>query len=448
MTQSVADSKPGFWFFGENQLAHGRDPGLRHDFRALMFHGLLYEPCLVVSDSYLLNNLNLRRALREDAQVREAVRRSLLRVACRKENGSRLSLPDNRDRTLRRYLEEAWAGSDLRYFPRDEYQQTEELRFVEEHATFIEFSLDEVSAYYTSNIRQAMRTDAAAVDVLGPDVAGVVAELVEEEVKQNKGKLLRAFFYQDAFRDRIDDQLRSLGGWKKLGDVIREIADSFYFTGLPDLIETCPLYPEAIARAIEFARRRRRDIIRRQGGQSQRLVTRLSPGDFFKALELLGVDEISALHERDEWRNYRDALTDLEQQSAVVAAFHDYRRVIDDTVVRCLGSPNTNLNYVQLGGEVIFVDSEGGGVQQAFLHFLIDEGLTGALEGSQSTTALGVANLVRNLFQSREPEQEAVRHFARDKAVQFLQKEGGGRVKSTTHVEVDSHATVTGVHGK
>src|SRR5262245_12235575 len=117
MSQSAAEVKPAYWFFGENQLEYGFDPNLGRAFRALLFHGLVYEPSLVVSDVYAVNNRNLRQAVRNDPQVQEVVRCGLLRVACRQEGDppSRVPLTMLRDAALRKYSPEAWGTADLNY---------------------------------------------------------------------------------------------------------------------------------------------------------------------------------------------------------------------------------------------------------------------------------------------------------------------------------------------
>src|SRR5262249_32635280 len=178
--------------------------------------------------------------------------------------------------------------------------------------------------------------------------------------------------------------------------------------------------------------------------------------NFTEALGLLGADDVSALHQRPEWAHYRNALADLNRQSEVVAAFQDYRRMIDEAVIHRLGSPNVNLQTIQMETGELLVDAQGGDIQQASVQYRMGEGRTGAREGGKRTATSGVAELVRNLFQPlagvdlpRRPrglEEEALRGYIRDAALEFLQTPGSRRVKSTTHVEANFHDMMVNVH--
>jgi hypothetical protein len=456
MAESCAEVKPAYWFFGENQLECGCDPTLGKPFRSLLFHGLVYEPSLVVSDSYAVNNLNLRRGIRQDHQVQEAIFRGLFRIACREEGDppARQSLIALRDAALRKYPAERWGESDLRYFPREEYAQSEELEFLERHAAFIPFSLAQVGECYTSGVQEFLRTEARATDLLGNDAAVVLEELVAEEVRRNNGRLLRAFFYGQPMRAEFEQRLRTLGGWGQFGQQVEQIADAFYVTALPDLIGASPLYPEKHARAIELQRRRRRNRVVQQARESHQIESRLNPADFVEALALLRAEDISALHQSDEWRRYRQSLEAMANRREIHAAYQDYRRQIDDTVMSRLGDPMTQPAYLQFESAELLIDSEDGNIGEEFIQHLIDEGLSHALEGARVAATMGVGGLVRNLYQRTgrkesgrqfRQAQAAVRGYIHDEAVAFFQQRGGGRIQATTHVEVDFHATQSSI---
>jgi hypothetical protein len=434
MAESLAEVKAAFWFFGENESDYGRQPKRMAEFRALLFYGLLYEPCLVVSDSYVVNNLNLRRVIRQDSEVQAALQGELLRIACRREGPEAVPLTVTRDGYLNRFPTEAWPGCPLGYFPRDEYQQTSELDLVARRGRFIPFSLPDVSLRYTNGVRDFLRTEAGASDLLGGDAAGLLGELVEDEVKRNNGVLLRAFFYEERLRKEIDRRLATLGGWSAHGGVIHKIANGFYATALPDLIETNPLYPDFHAEAIELQRRRRRNRMIQAGKQAHTIESRLSPADFVESLQHLRAEDVLTLHESDEWRHYRRSLEDLSDRRTVLLAYRDYRRRIEEVIIDQLGDPMRNPYFIQLESADYLVGAQAdAGTTQEFVQHALDEGGEGTLP------------LIRNLYQRRRRTDPELLQQMAEEALSRLQQQGGGVIRATTHVESDFHATRMGV---
>jgi hypothetical protein len=441
MPETSAKEKAAFWFFGENESDYGRQPERLKQLRALLFYGLLYEPCLVVSDSFLVNNLNLRRVLREDREAQLAVAGGLIRVACRCNAGSAEAVPltDTRDNYLRRINAVDWGGSTLAYFPRDEYAETRELDLLAQRGRLIPFSLPEVGNRYTTGVREFIRNEANATDILGRDAAGVLLGLVEQEVSRNNGMLLRAFFYDERLRKEIDTRLSSPGGWNRFGPMIQKIANGFYATALPDLIETNPLYPDLHAAAIELQRRRQRNRTVEAGKQWHSIQSRLSPADFVESLQHLWAQDVLVLHESDEWRHYRQALLNLSDRQTMLLAYRDYRRKIEEVIIEHLGDPMRNPHFIQLESADYLVGSQADASStQEFVQCAFNE-------ADPTGCALP---LVRNLYQ-RTPRRHRIdpelQQQLAEEALSRLQRQGGGLIRATTHVEADFHATEMGI---
>lgn len=418
----MPDRERAYWLLADDTIPLGRDPASYGLLRAALFHTLLYEPAVVVSDADIICNRNLRRAIREDDAVRELVRLHLLEVACRTDAGRRVSLLETR-----RDLFEDQRHPD--HYPEAEFLESEGLSFVDENGFFHEFSLPDIAQRYTRGMEQLLASETAE-RLLGSAVAAASREVVAEVRAQAPERPLKqGFFYYHRHFGRLLDARLGSGAWERKREEIRALAAAPYITALPSKIGASPVYANEHRQAIEIWRG---SLTARPTLLDEPLEfrSRVDLTTYVRALNALRPDDLAEIRQRHGgWKRYRAALRDFSERDEDLKelrrAYLEHRNEVEQLLVLRLGLSAPKPEYpVTLGMRSLAVAKEAA---SCIVMTIVDGLLTVPVLGTME-----VALRLTKKLRGRDPETQAIR-VERDRSldVQAAIEEARAELEST-----------------
>jgi len=347
----MPETELSYWLGGDDTQELGQDPGKRPALKARLLHALLYEPHLVIADSYWVNNRNLRWLCEHDPLIRDVLREGWIRIARRTRGSDPIPLCEVRDH-FRRIQD----NPSEKTFPSEEYGRDEGLLFLEENARVCPYSLDEVSRRFTVEIRRIL-SEEIAEEKLSERIAHAIRGCVEIRIKDleeasrrgdhSGGSYLEfAWFYYGDRGGKLWELLDQFCGpdtFKEHEEEILDLAKAVYVTGLPEKIGAAPVYPPHLAEPIRIWRRRRTRKKRRLGN-ARTFRTPLGLTTYEGCLQALDLELFQEFRESSEWCGYRACLAGVQarerKHDELAAALFAYRERVELRMAETLHLPD------------------------------------------------------------------------------------------------------------
>lgn len=315
------NAKPSYWLLSDDRLDLCKDPKNINLFRAHFKHAVLFNPDLIVPDSYIINNLNFRRSIRDDETFRDLMSDQVLKVATRKDEAGNYSLRKIRDGMIE--------GKKPDEFSMEEYCSDLELSLVDTSVQFLPFSIEDIASRYTERTFEIFLPENSGKILGDHAVCDQLNNMVVEEVERS-GKLEYAFFYYKA-----KDYLSS-SDWEKYRNIILDMAQANYLNNLPDLLGASPVYAKDHSGAFSIIK----------GGIEERLLhersyeytTKLSLASFVEGLSILNRDQILYLLDTDEAKNMLNLVNNPKNTDGYLVDLQNslmlYQLKIEDKIIQ------------------------------------------------------------------------------------------------------------------
>lgn len=310
-----------YWLLSDDRLDICNNP-LNYDyFRAHFKHTLLFNKNVIVPDSYIVNNLNFRKAIKYDEDISGLVADQILQIALRTDGDEDNSLVKIRD---------AFSNTvKPKEFSNEEYYSNEELVLLDNTVQFLPYSIKDVSKSYSSKVQALFNSEVAHTIIDNKVVGSKIREFLNEKYEA-EGKLGRAFFYYDL------EPLLGEKSWEEYGDKIKDIANAPYLTALPSLLGADPVYANEHKGAFDIISGR--VSIAEREAYNLKFSSKLGLQSFVKGMTMLKRDSILDLLDSDEAEHYFDASIGNPSSKDYIQnlqeAIKNYQLKIEDEIIR------------------------------------------------------------------------------------------------------------------
>jgi len=133
---------PSYWLLSDDRLPLCNNLENYDLFKAHLKHSILFNPVMIVPDSYIINNLNFRKAIRNDDSIQELFYSQIIKIAIRDDKESLVCVRDEFLKTVK-----------PKEFSRDEYCINTDLERLDANSEFINYSMSDISKRYTDMVR-------------------------------------------------------------------------------------------------------------------------------------------------------------------------------------------------------------------------------------------------------------------------------------------------------
>lgn len=321
------ENRLAYWLLGDATLPSSRDATKLEQFKAYLKHTLVFNVFrqqLLLSDSICLNNLNLRRSIRDDPSIRQLVQDQIFAVAVRAPNDERPNEPRDLVDLVEEFIKDKKHGVA---FAENEYRNTFELELLRDNARIVPYSERMLARQYITQVLDLF-DGRVGRHYLGDELSHHIVIYAREEL-QNTGKLGWIFFHQ-----KLQEKLRR-AIWDANREIIDMIASAPYHPGLPTLIDADPIYAKRHSKAFEITRGHM--VNEELSNRVFRFSSRLGLVAYAKGISLLSRTAILDLLDTDEAAAVADARTKLDgsddSASALELAMEQYQYVIDEKIV-------------------------------------------------------------------------------------------------------------------
>lgn len=325
---------PAYWLACDDRLPVAWRKREQHKLGNAIKHAFLYEPQLLISDSMVVTNRNLKALMCQSRFVQECVRQRLLRIAARSSGSKHAYLGDVRDKLLKDKR-----APSKKQFPQREFLDDRAFEFLDSHCTFQKYSLDDISIRFTKQVASIFQTELAH-ETLGMEVVNAVATFIETVKASNKGMIgLGHFWYHEHIGQFLNDELGP-DIWQQVRRGIRKFAQAVHMTGLPDLLETNAVYHKQHRSTVDVWRDRRRHR-HTALGEKLKITNRFDLTTYVRALELLTFNDLMKLRNTDEWQWYRKTRHEFSEFGDVddlLTSHLAWRRRIENYIVDKMGT--------------------------------------------------------------------------------------------------------------
>jgi hypothetical protein len=351
--------KPAYWLLSDSTLDLALKPEHESDLHASLVHALLWEDAALTSDSYLLNNINLRSLLAHNDLFRSIASEPWFVVAARKgQDGRRSSV----DQIVQHMLAK---GRNSPAMARNDFASKEFMKFAENRLNWTEYSEDALGSRFSSEIVRLFGTDEVR-SLIPPSAHRIVTDFIKEKCEAKQHLEQSEFFYEDRQLAALvkKEMNRQNEDFKTRWDEIGKIARAPYITGIPAVLEANPIYAPEHSLAIDLWRKRPAQI-GTATGEPFIFETRLGLGAYVEALTLATPDDIHFLRDSDEAKHFRTALGTLTSNSddsvrELRNAFLAYRHKIEMVLAAKVKSHLKGATY-QLTSEHVEVKGANAG---------------------------------------------------------------------------------------
>lgn len=357
------DSLPSYWLLADDQLPLGSDPAQISALVAYFKHSLLFHRRLLLSDSQIIHNANLRRAIRgtfhnDDTfgpDFRDLFTKDTMTIAVR------APTPGAGSRPLAEVQKGFVADGTLILHSR-EYGYSSELDYVEASSRIVPYAISDITQTFTESVLRVLDSEIAR-QRLGDEIAARILLLAEEKRAQD-GKLGRYFFHYDLA------QILKEAEWNAHGSTIRDLVSAPYIGALPLLVGANPVYAEDHKASFEILRG---TITVPEWESPVVFQGRLGLVEYVRGLNALTAEQIHSLRASDACSGMHAAIARLDgshvAKQCLFDAIRDYQLTIEDVIVRCVGisgnggDPKRKIvpfvamsranNFASLGGSIV-----------------------------------------------------------------------------------------------
>jgi hypothetical protein len=389
--------------------------------KAHLKHAMLFEEKIILSDSDVLANRNLRNLLYDEGDFRELFTKENFVVAIRSNadfrRSDRKAHPKLiRDPSLEEVLRTFDSFGKFGYLrntdpERDLYKRTAELDSLEKKVDIQRYDVVQIGRIYTDQIISLFQSDRVRAE-LGDEMASLIYQgvLTERELNKSDYNLLGGIgtVY---FDEELPAELARMGMQKKWTEVagkVFEIARAPYLTAFARAVSASPIYTRKHESRLDYMRSI--DPLSRSVCEPIRYKTSVS--DYEQGIIYLPSSAIHKLRETSEFKSLRKAINNFSGTQSSVNDILEYliayKRQIDNEIV--LHSPYLKLERPE-NNQII-------DVKELLIHVSTAIGMTiNALSVSTISTpvtdifslGLGFFNIFFQPFLNRQRKAEELR---------------------------------------
>lgn len=303
--RSWTDTDPSipnsYWLVGDDRLDHSMDRKKANVLYAHFVHSLLYNPRLMISDSYAINNPNFRYLLQKDSRLRDVINVDTLALARRTNvEGKVVPLLELRNEFVSSNRKNPNL-SDV------EFKEDTDLIFLQVATSMKKYSLSTVSQSYTDSTFSLLQSQTFRAG-LSVDFVDRIVELANI-ARSEKKALLRSFFHNE-LASKIGEEC-----WKQHGERLKQIGDAFYFGALPNSLGATPIFPSDYSVQWEILRGYHQETTARKASSALTWESALPLSGYVVGLSRLQASDIFALRNpKGEYGAFLTALADRAGQ--------------------------------------------------------------------------------------------------------------------------------------
>lgn len=306
---------------------------------ASLIQTVLFEGQVVLTDSTIINDILLRRALIRYPVLKGLFKHELVVPALR-DNGSG---PVPLTKTAESIAKQKGMAP---VFTEGEFEDFRSLEAVEREAKPQTFSIADASDYNTDQLLDIFRNAPLHLDTgehLPDEVRSIVVGEAERVVAEG-GKLGAAMFARkETMGAVLERELRDPTIWGKWGLLLDFVANTPAMTFWPDVVGAMPVYHPEHTRSIELWRQRK-ESTQVLETVSTEMESRFDLASYVEGLVSLTIDDVLALRESTPCKHWAEFLNSTHHKfdiSSLRDQLDSYRFLIGDRITERLGFSRT-----------------------------------------------------------------------------------------------------------
>ena len=314
---------PSYWLLSDDRLPLCNKPENYDLFKAHLKHSILFNPEMIVPDSYIINNLNFRRLIRQDKSIQELISDKIIRIAIRKND----KLKNN---TLINVRNEMLNTVKPKEFSTKEYCLNDELEILDHSSEYINYSISDVSKRYTEMVSDIFSGEKSEKILENNQIFELIKKMTAEKIDE-KGKIGRAFYYYEV------KKYLSKKNWRKYHKKIIDLANAPYLTALPSLVGADPVYSNEHLGAFNIIKGR--TSYKFEKLSSIKFSTELGFHSFVSGISMLDRESIWALMDSEPAKEYYNCINTTKELSdenikIIQKSLKNYQLKIEDEIMK------------------------------------------------------------------------------------------------------------------
>ncbi|MDN3579364.1 hypothetical protein [Mucilaginibacter flavus] len=438
---------PSFLHIADSSIGLSLDSSKRESLKAHIKHSLLFEERLLLTDSQLIDNKNLRFLLFEDKEFSSLFSKDNLSIALRnvidiRQSSSELPSEYIYDPTIDEIVKGfiswkkcSWENSS-NINVQKRYAQTIELDNLTKSVNIERYSLGSVGAMFTDDMLDVL-SRGNVMDKIGEKFANQVSDLVIEKRLKQSGEINpRGGVGIAYFKNELGAELFNRGfakEWKQNEKFILDISQAPYLTALPKVFNANPIYGAMHKPHIDI-----------MNGKSEIKV--IGKDEYYRTnllqyetgINLLSVKSIEKLRNSDRFRKFRDSLNRYDGTESglrtAMFSFDEYKIAIDDEILKCfpfLKERRTINREIMRPAELLYDAPNYGGVMLSTLS-IFSVSFTGM---NPLSLGLGLLGLIgAKIFSGLKERTEHRTDFEKRILIDKLEKDKSNKITGEYNV--------------
>lgn len=297
----------------QGELANGNEQ--RKFLKAHLVQQALTNTSVSVSDSFLINNPNLRRLIRDDHTIRGLVAEGILQFAMR---DTALSSANGLSKLVKEFRAKGTLRDNVKNAPSDE------LTFIQNNGTFIPWAMEHVSNNYASLCRKALFS-LRTIEALGDEKTALLRRIIEDDRDGVIERNLIYFEIEDLFA-RHNQPLTP----NELAH-LRLCVDAPYHSNLPSLLGLDPSYDDSSRESFELMRGI--ELTATEIDEARELPDRLDGEHYVHGLSELPLDVIMDHRVGFEFETFVKAIANRADPDTVEDSFFHHNIAIESAIL-------------------------------------------------------------------------------------------------------------------
>ncbi|PML75542.1 hypothetical protein [Enterovibrio norvegicus] len=318
-------SDSAYWMLADTELPIAKEVSLCESFEAHFKHGLLFNERLMISDAQAVNCVNLRELVVNSSSFRELMTSGLLSIAVRD------SMNDSIGESLTS-IRDAFHKENKQHMSESRFLYSQDLEFLDDVCVRVPYTYSALRENYTGSILNIFSGDRAK-SIFGRDVQNVLVDRLLTESERDNG-LGRVFLHKNLETEL--KKIRKHNIWIDHKDFIKKLSDAPYVTGIPQILNTSPIYSPLHEESFQLAYPQSFEKIER--GRKRELATDVNLSSYEGAIAKLHVEDILYLRDSYEYEKYQSYINfgvknDNELDNAYDALI-SYQNLIDQYIIK------------------------------------------------------------------------------------------------------------------
>ncbi|MDA9208505.1 hypothetical protein N9O61_06460 [Octadecabacter sp.] len=315
MSKAKAPIKETITLLADDQGALASGEEQRKFLKAHLVQQSLTNTAVSVSDSFLINNPNLRSLIRSDQTIRGLVAQGILTFAVR---DSAITKADGLLRLANEFRAKGSLRTNVAEAPDDE------LTFIQNNAAFRSWDMTQVSTHYAKLCKKALFS-LRTTETLGDTKADFLQRIIEEDRGGAIERNLIYFELEDIF-SRNNTPLSP----SEMSH-LRLCVDAPYHSNLPSLLGLDPAYDDASRASFELMRGI--ELTATEIEAARELPDRLDGEHYVHGLSELSLDAIMKHRDSFEFLSFVKAVATRADPDTVEDCFYHHNIAIESAIL-------------------------------------------------------------------------------------------------------------------